>query len=122
MLIAVSTFVIILLAAGYRFRYHRKWHIMLMLSAFIIDLSLVLVIETNRNVLEKLTTKDVLFLTYFHAGVSTAVLILYVLLITLGIIFIRKPDKQVLKLHRRTGIFFLCCRLINYFTSFFIAG
>jgi hypothetical protein len=118
MLHALSTVVLLLIAAGVYYRKHTRIHLRLMLAAFIIDLSLVVYIEVTRHAVEKVAHHTGLLL-WFHVVVSVAVLIAYVAQIQLG--------RRILNgfvasrgLHIKIGLTFCTLRLLNYITSFII--
>ena len=120
MLHTVSTLVLLLIAAGIYFRKQTWIHLRLMLTAFVIDLSLVVYIEATRHVVEKVSHHTGLLL-WFHVLVSLAVLIAYVAQIQLG--------RRILNgsvasrgLHLKLGLTFCTLRLVNYITSFMIVG
>lgn len=119
MIIIVSTVVLLILLAGYLQRFNRKRHIILMSSAFVIDLGLVLIIELQRHAVEKVVAQQVSSLTLFHAGISLVVLLLYVTMIYLGRgIVLGKPYAR--EHHRMVSTVFIAFRLTNYVTSLLI--
>ena len=118
MLHAISTVVLLLIAAGVYYRKQTRVHLRLMLTAFVIDVSLVVYIEITRHAVEKVLHHTGLLL-WFHVVVSVAVLIAYVAQIQLG--------RQILNgfvasraRHFKLGLTFCALRLINYITSFMI--
>ncbi len=123
----ISTFVLALIAAGLHYRKQMKLHIPLMITAFVIDLSLVLVIELQRAAVEKVVSHVVAGTNYFlifHATVSLLVLVLYVLLIWTGSKVYKgikagtgKP-RDIYALHKKLAAAFIVLRLINYATAF----
>ncbi len=118
MLIPVSSVVLLLLLYGILKRRDRKRHISVMLTAFAIDLGLVLYIELNRGAVEQVV-EGVSGLLLFHILVSLTVLLLYVALTVFGIRLMQgKPG--ALWWHRRLAYVFIVGRLTNYITSFWI--
>jgi uncharacterized membrane protein YozB (DUF420 family) len=118
MLHAISTVVLLLIAAGVSYRRQTRIHLRLMLAAFALDVSLVVYIETTRHAVEKVAHHTGMLL-WFHVIVSVAVLIAYVAQIQLG--------RRILKgfvasrgLHIKLGLTFCTLRLLNYITSFII--
>jgi uncharacterized membrane protein YozB (DUF420 family) len=118
MLHAISTVVLLLIAAGVYYRRQTRIHLRLMLAAFALDVSLVVYIETTRHAVEKVAHHTGMLL-WFHVIVSVAVLIAYVAQIQLG--------RRILKgfvasrgLHIKLGLTFCTLRLLNYITSFII--
>lgn len=119
MLHAISTLVIVLLIAGIWIRSrNRAWHWRLMIAAFVIDVGLVLYIEFTRHAVETVVSEVSPFI-WFHATVSTAVILLYLVMFALG----RKlvVGQQQLRLtHRNVAIMFCACRGVNYVTSYWV--
>ncbi|WP_373533133.1 hypothetical protein [Vampirovibrio sp.] len=124
MLIVVSTVAVLLIFAGWKFRKRAEVHIPLMVSAFVIDFSLLLYIEWTRHAIETLQT-DVStaaseWLLYFHVLVSAIMLVLYWVQIGTGIRLAK--GKEVSRIfHKNAAYAFLAFRLLNYVTSFFVA-
>ena len=118
MLHALSTLVLLFIAAGVYHRKHPRTHLRYMLAAFILDVSLVLYIEIARHAVEKMVNHSG-FLLWFHVGVSVAVLTAYVAQIQLGRRILRGfvASRQI---HIRLGLTFCTLRLLNYITSFMI--
>lgn len=126
-----STLVLVLIFVGLMLKKKHKLHAGLMVSAFLIDLGLVLVIELNRGAIEQ-TIAGVEGLLLFHIIVSVMVLFLYIALMASGLKLLKhykypKPDgvdpadfSKRLWTHRSLAAVFLVGRLINYVTSFYI--
>jgi uncharacterized membrane protein YozB (DUF420 family) len=125
MLIAVSTLVLIIIATGFTFRHQRKTHIPCMLTAFAIDLGLVLYIELTRHAIKSVSQAVQHPLPHglllFHVTMSVFVLILYVVMLSLGVQLLKGQETKRIS-HRNLGYTFILCRLANYATSFFVAG
>lgn len=119
----ISTFVLVIIAAGIYFRKTSKIHIPLMLIAFVIDFSLVIAIELQRkaveNVVSEAIDKEPDSFVLFHAGISLLVLVFYVVMIVTGMKL--RKDRTYLVLHKYSAIIFIILRLTNYATSFFMA-
>lgn len=119
-----STLVLVIIALGLYFRHQPKRHIPLMITAFLADTSLVLVIELQRkaveSVIENATHEPSLFVL-FHAVISLIIIILYVSLTIVGMRIIRKSKRDLLPLHKKLAVVFIVLRLINYITSFGMA-
>ena len=118
MLHLISTLVLGLLLVGILARQRRRLHLSLMLSAFAVDLGLVLYIETTRHAVEKVVTTP-RPLIWFHATVSLLVLAAYCTQITLGWRMLHgfSASRQT---HLVTGVAFCSLRLLNYVTSFML--
>jgi hypothetical protein len=124
MLFAFSTLAILLIGLGWTFRYHPKRHIPLMLSAFLVDIGVLLYIEVTRHAIhtleESLHTPASKALLLFHVAVSLLMVLLYVAQIGSGIWLYRVPGPQIRNFHRYSALTFVTCRLLNYITSFFV--
>lgn len=135
MLHFISTAVIVLLAFGISQRKLRPdLHKKSMLSAFAIDISLVLYIELTRHAVETVVT-HVKPLVWFHAGISTSVIVLYIAMFVYGhrlevarrnhfatnsMGFSMDDSARTRSIHRNLGMTFCLCRLVNYVTAFMI--
>lgn len=119
MLHLASSLVVALLAAGLWFRHRRpQLHLRLMISAFVVDLLLVLYIEISRHAVEKVVAR-VSPLLWFHAGVSVGVLLCYVAMILLGRgVLAGQGDAR--KWHFAVGMTFVALRSLNYLTSYMV--
>jgi uncharacterized membrane protein YozB (DUF420 family) len=119
MLHVLSTVVLVIVAVAFWLRKRRNAiHIRLMISAFLIDLFLVLYIEITRQAVQKVvaSTRP---LIWFHAGVSVAVLVCYVAMIQLGRgLLAGHPNAR--KWHRMLGLTFVVMRGLNYVTSYLV--
>ncbi len=116
----LSSFVLILLAVGLVYRREPALHIPLMLSAFGVDLGMVLWLEFNRAAVEQVVT-GVTGLLAFHVVVSTLVMVLYMVLIWSG----RRlwlGQERSRGFHRTVAAIFIVGRLINYVTAFFVGS
>lgn len=119
MLHLASTGVVLLLVAGLWFRKREpRLHFRLMITAFTLDVLLVLYIEFTRHAVEKVAT-HIRPLLWFHAGVSLGVLVCYVLMFLLGRPMLAGRYETRL-LHRTVGVAFVVLRGLNYVTSFMI--
>jgi len=115
----VSTVVVVVLLVGLYYRNSKpQWHWKIMVTAFVMDVGLVLAIELNRGAIEKATTTDRPLLL-FHIGVSVGVLLLYLCQGYLGRQLLR-GRMNFRATHRNTGIAFIVFRGLNYVTSFMV--
>lgn len=117
---AISTAVVGLIVLGVLNRRSRALHQRLMTTAFILDLVLVLYIETTRHAVERVAGSAGP-LVWFHAAVSTAVLGLYIAQLRLGrqLLAGRTASRRV---HLALGLTFLLCRGLNYGTAFLVSA
>ena len=113
-----SSFVLVLILTGLWFRRRPRWHLRFMLTAFSVDVLLVLYIEATRGAVEKVVG-GFAGMVWLHAGISLAVLLCYIGMIGLGRKLIAG---QVLSrnIHRNLGIAFCVLRASNYVTSFLV--
>lgn len=119
MLHLASSLVVVLLAAGLWFRHRRpNLHLRMMISAFVIDLFLVLYVEISRHAVEKVVAR-VSPMIWFHAGVSLGVLLCYVLMILLGR-GVLAGQANSRKWHFGVGMTFVALRGLNYVTSYMV--
>ena len=115
----ISTLVLVILALGFWQRRHRKNHILLMSTAFAIDVGLVLAIELQRHAVEKVVGDETTAFVIFHAAISLMVLLLYTAMAVLGRkIVTRQPNARLW--HGRLAGVFVLFRLTNYVTSFYM--
>jgi hypothetical protein len=113
-----STLVVALVIAGLSNRRRPMVHRTFMISAFVVDLLLVLYIEATRHAVETVVT-GVHPLIWVHAAISVAVLVCYALMIGLGRrLFAGALDLRLT--HRNLGIAFCVLRGLNYVTSFLV--
>jgi hypothetical protein len=129
MLHAISTVVVVLIAVGLYFRRRPELHVKFMTAAFVTDLALVVWIEATRGAVETVVARPKP-LVWFHAGVSVAVLVLYVVQLTLGRRLLYAPaaagpaaaptGSGHRALHRNLGITFCVLRGLNYVTAFML--
>jgi len=115
MLHIISSLVVLLIGLGLYFRRNPLVHVRLMTCAFVIDLSLVLWIEATRHAVEKVAHR-VSPLLYFHAAVSLAVLICYIVMIVLGRRVLQGSHASR-STHRNLGMTFAVLRSLNYVTA-----
>jgi uncharacterized membrane protein YozB (DUF420 family) len=119
MLHLISTSVLVIIAVGFWLRRRRNpIHIRLMISAFLIDLCLLLYIEYSRHAVQKVvaSTRP---LVWFHATVSVVVLLCYVLMIQLGR-GVLAGNAMARRRHQMLGIVFVVLRSLNYITSYLV--
>lgn len=96
-----------------------------MSTAFLIDLSLVLIIELQRQAIENVIVSKSAFV-WFHVTISTLVLVLYLVLAITGSKMSKIAQGPALaasrlyKTHKITSLFFIIFRLTNFFTSLFM--
>ena len=116
----LSTLVVALIAGGVLTRATPAVHMRFMTAAFAIDLALVLYIEATRHAVARVVGPAGALL-WFHAAVSTSVLLLYGAQLTLGrrMLAGRTSAKGV---HAALGLTFCLFRLTNYATAFMVSA
>ncbi len=115
---AFSIFVCVLLIIGYFKRRQKKIHIPVMISAFVIDMIIVLIIEFSRGAIKTAQAK-MGPLMIVHITISVIVVLLYFGQIVSGI---KKAKGKTCNWHGRMGLTLLIFRLGNLVTSFMITG
>jgi uncharacterized membrane protein len=119
MLHFLSTLVLVIVAVAFWLRRRQNAvHVRLMISAFVIDLLLVLYIEVSRHAVHRVVA-SARPLVWFHAAVSVAVLACYVAMIQLGR-RLQSGSSDARKWHRTLGVAFVVLRGLNYVTSFLV--
>ncbi|MGE3165780.1 MAG: hypothetical protein AB7O52_12790 [Planctomycetota bacterium] len=97
-------------------RRNRRIHIPTMISCFVADVLLVLVIELNREAVHQATTTRDPFLQ-FHVAVSVSAVVLYVGALITGL---QRRHGRMVRAHRINAVLFLFCRGTNWVTAFFV--
>jgi hypothetical protein len=119
MLHLLSSIVLLLIAAGLWVRHRRPdVHLRLMTAAFVCDLLLVVYIEVTRHAVETVASRGT-SLIWFHAAISTLVILAYIAQIALGrrmLAGVRTPRR----VHALMGIAFVTLRSLNYVTSYMV--
>ncbi|RME36448.1 MAG: hypothetical protein D6788_11565 [Planctomycetota bacterium] len=111
---ALSAFVCVILVVGYCNRRRRSVHVPLMISALVIDLSMVLYLEITRAVVETIPKRPLTPLLIVHIILSVIVLVLYGVQVVTG----RKKWKHRPSiLHGKVALWFLGLRFGNLITS-----
>ncbi|MEM9400014.1 MAG: hypothetical protein AAF984_07370 [Verrucomicrobiota bacterium] len=118
MLHIISTFVLVLIALGIYYRKNKRWHMRYMISAFVVDVLLVLYIEITRQAVDQAIT-TLSFLLRFHITASVLTLVAYIVQFVLGFALIN-TGKNLRMAHITVGISFVVLRLTNYITSYMI--
>lgn len=120
MLHLLSTVVVLLVIAGILLRRNPAAHVRVMTAAFLVDLGIVLYIESTRHAIDRVTGPAGP-LIWFHAGISTLVLLAYIGQITMGrrMLAGRPSSRQA---HIALGVAFCLLRGTNYVTAFMVSG
>jgi hypothetical protein len=121
MLHIISSLVFVIIVVGILLRRSPRVHLSFMLAAFTLDLGLTIYIEATRHAVEKVVLQTNT-LIWFHAIVSSLVLLAYIVQIILGGKILTQLAGITInrQTHMVLGIIFCCLRLVNYVTSFMI--
>lgn len=112
----VSLGVCLLIVAGLYCRGKKLTHIPFMLSAFVIDMMMLLGIELNRHAIDQaIHTRSSLL--EFHIALSILLVVLYFVQIVTGI---RKVKGHPSRIHGKAGWLLFAVRLGNFVTSIMI--
>jgi hypothetical protein len=111
-----SILAVVLILAGLTQRRKKHVHIPLMLTAFLIDISIVVAIELTRGAVASARAK-MGPLMVVHIIISVLVLVLYAVQIVSGV---RKARGRPGRWHGYTGISFVLLRLGNLVTSYLV--
>lgn len=116
---AASTIIVIVLGVGLYFRNRKPaWHWRIMVTAFVLDISLVLAIELSRGAVEQaMNVSDALL--GFHIAVSVGTVVMYLVMFVLGRQLLLGAEARR-SAHRNAGITFIVLRGLNYVTSFMV--
>ena len=114
----LSTLVLLIIAGGIIKRRTARIHYPLMLTAFALDIGMVLYIELAREAV-KTATSGPPPLLMFHIVISCLVIICYLVQFYLGWRLISGRSTSS-RSHLITGILFCILRLTNYVTSYMI--
>jgi hypothetical protein len=124
-----NTLVLGLLSVGLWHRFRPRIHIPVMLTSFLLDLIIVVLVEIGARVkpgdgagaveqgLRSLVERPVSLLN-FHIIVSVGVIACYIVALTTGIRLYRRGLGR--RLHRGNAYLFVVFRLTNWATSFFV--
>ncbi len=110
----VSVGVCLLLVAGIAVRKNKHTHIPFMLSAFLIDMLMLVGIELNRSAIATARTTDDRLLQV-HIAISVLVVLLYVFQLVTGIRMAKGGRRS--RIHGKTGYALLLLRVGNLVTS-----
>lgn len=113
----LSILAFLLLLAGYGARRKKAAHIALMLTAFVIDMGIVVYIEVTRDALASAKAK-MGPLMIVHIALSVAVLVFYAGQIVSGV---RKARGRASRWHATGGPLLLLTRFGNLVTSFMVS-
>jgi len=113
----LSAFVCVLLVFGVINRRRKSIHVPAMLSAFAIDLGMVVYLEVRRGVIESIPHREVTPLLIFHIVISVIVLVLYSTQAVTGFKRIRGDRGRS---HRLIPWALLPLRMLNFITSIMV--
>ena len=98
----------------------KNWHLLFMISAIFIDVSLVLALEIQRGAIETATSLTLSPLQMGHVVASTVATVLYLPTFMLGYIRWKqpKPGTNYVKWHRRFGVAAFLFRTLGFILMF----
>jgi hypothetical protein len=119
MLHLLSTVVLLLIGTGLWLRHRRPdLHLRLMTAAFVCDMILLVYIEATRHAIETVALRGNRII-WFHAAISTLVVITYVAQIAVGRRMLTGAVTPR-RVHAILGITFATLRSLNYVTSYMV--
>jgi hypothetical protein len=112
---AAATVAYGLLVLGLVFRFNRRLHPVLMLAGMIIDISIVLILEVQRNAIDTALSFSLGPMQQAHIGCSTIALLLYFPTIAMGWkLWKRGPQPGLRKWHIRVAVASFCFRTLGF--------
>lgn len=112
---AAATVAYGLLVLGLVFRFNRRVHPVLMLCGMIIDISIVLILEVQRNAIDTALSFTLSLMQQAHIGSSTIALLLYFPTIAMGWkLWKQGPRPGLRKWHIRVAIASFCFRTLGF--------
>ena len=132
---SLNTAVVFVLAVGLFLRYRPKIHMPLMLTAFVVDLTNLLIIELGSGAVEQAVDAfaEGTYFVPFHVSVSALALVGYVVAVISGTklyrasgLVLRLPVadpervRALRKVHKVNAAIFIVMRLVSFVTSFWM--
>ena len=115
----IATISYFLMLAGFYYRRIRQLHMPLMFAAIILDLSLVLILEFQREAIKTAMAMSLSPLQQAHIGFSTLATLCYFPLLFWGYrIWKNQSTNQQLSLHKKVGKFAFVFRTIGFLLMF----
>lgn len=115
----LASIAMVLIAAGLFFASDRRRHVPLMLLAFGLDMTGLVLVEFSRHAVEKVAKGGVSAMTYFHTAVAVLAVVGYFVQIVTGRRLMR-AERGVLGVHKKWAKIFLISRLAAYVTMWFV--
>ncbi len=112
-----SFLICLLIATGIYHRHNRKRHVPLMLTAFGLDMLMVLYIELTRDAINEAIHPPHPFVT-FHVVISVLVVVLYLTQLFSGLKLLKFGTHR--RFHKISAAAFIVMRLANLITSLFV--
>lgn len=118
MIIASLSYFIMLVAMSVRSN-SLKLHAALMICAVITDLTLVLLLQIERSAIQTALNFNLNFFQQMHIAVSAGATLLYLPIVTLGILkFTKFKSTNIRRYHKHLGIWAFTLRTLGYFLMF----
>lgn len=122
---AIASFAYLLLLAGFVLRkIQRQAHVYLMSTGIVMDLSLVLVLEFQRDAIATALEFSLTPLQQAHIAMSSMATLLYVPLLIMGTLLYRKGNKyySLRPWHKKIGIAAFIFRTLGFILMFALIG
>jgi len=112
----------VLIVAGWtQRRRSRRVHVALALSGIAVDLTLVLILELQRDVVGQTFSKDWSAIQTTHIATSAAAVVLYIPVVILGVLLLRNlAGAKLRKAHAITAMLALFLRTIGFVCMWWI--
>lgn len=117
--LVVSTISFALLIAGVLLRRRVHLHVPMLLTAFALDVGLLVFLQLTRNAIQTVLNQPNPPILYFHVACSVSMLLGWTIMIFLGWKLLR-GNESIRPVHRTGAAIFLLLRVANYTTSFLI--
>ncbi len=102
-----------LLSFGVLLRKNTRTHLGLMLSGVVLDLSLVLTLESNRGAIDTVASMELSALQMTHVGLALLAVLTYLPTLILGFLNLKKRSHQ-LNIHRLLGKLAFTLRFLSW--------
>jgi len=111
----VATGSYILMLAGFILRKKREFHVPLMLAAIAVDLSVVAILEVERDAVKTAMSFSLGLVPQLHIAASATAVALYFPLLALGFLLLRgSPSARLRRAHRALGLSAFAFRSLGF--------
>ena len=113
--VSLATIAFVLIFVGSAQYKRRAVHVPLVLAGILLDLTLVLILEFQRDVIGMTISTDWSWMQWTHIGSSTLATLLYFPVTWLGVAILRgKVTRTTRSNHKRLAIAALVCRTVGF--------